>query len=479
MSRSRHAALALLAALLAGSPAFAQTSDDEPVLPAGPAQDQSIPGASTPEPKGEGFWDRANLFGDVGGLRSRLIARGLTLSLSETDEVLGNPTGGRRQTVVYGGLTRAGLAVDIDRAFGLPGGTFKVTGYQIHGCGLSLNALGGNLHTVSNIEASNRGTLLGELWYEQAVLDGKFTVRAGQLLADVEFLSSEYAGLFTNATFGWPTFAATVLPSGGPAYPLAVLGIRVKARPAEAWTVLGAVFNGDPSGPEREDRRAVNPSGTAFRLSDGVFAIAEVQYALGSSDVGGLPGIYKIGGWYHTPRFDSPRRSSDGLLLADPLSNGQVAARRGNWSLYAVADQLVWREDGTKDQGIGVFARVMGGPGDRNLLNFYADAGVTWKGALPGRMDDTLGLAVAVARFSDAAAKSDSDTAYFTGEPRRIRRNETVIELAYQAQVAPWWIVQPTAQYVANLNGGAADPARPGRRLPNAVVLGLRTGVTF
>lgn len=39
--------------------------------------------------------------------------------------------------------------------------------------------------------------------------------------------------------------------------------------------------------------------------------------------------------------------------------------------------------------------------------------------------------------------------------------------------------VQPTAQNVANLNGGASDPARPGRRLRNASVLGLRTVVAF
>lgn len=476
-TRGRLGLLASLLISLPGAVAQAQEPADFS-LPATPEQRQAEPGAEPVEPKGEGFWERDTLFGDPGGVRSRLETRGLTLSLSETSEVLGNPTGGRRQTVVYAGLTRIGFVLDTEKAFGLPGGTFKATGLQIHGRGLSLNALGSNLHTISNLEASNRGTLLGELWYEQAFASGKFTVRAGQLLADQEFITSQYAGLFINATFGWPTYTANTLPGGGLAYPFGALGVRVQAKPAEDWTLLAGVFNGDPNGPQRLDGRASNPSGTAFRLNDGVFAIGEVQYALnGGDDATGLPGTYKIGGWYHSGQFDDLRRDTNGRLLADSSSDGQAAMRRGNWSVYGVVDQLVWREPGTKDQGLGVFARIMGGPGDRNLLNFYADAGVTYKGLVPGRVNDTAGVAVAVARFSDNAAKADSD-AVLAGSPRPIRRSETVLELTYQASIAPWWQLQPVAQYVFRPSG-EPDPARPDRRLPDALVLGLRTNIAF
>ena len=444
-------------------------------MPGAPEVQQSAPEQPRSDaPTAAGFWDRANLLGDPGGLRGRLVARGVTVNLAETSEVLGNPVGGRRPTVVYEGLTQASVILDTKKAFGLPGGMFLASGLHIHGRGLSLNALGNNLHTVSSLEAG-RGALLFELWYEQALLDGKLTVRVGQLAADQEFMVSQYATLFLNHTFGWSSFVSANLPSGGPAYPLAALGARVRVQPAEGWAVLAAVFNGDPAGPGQGTPQERDPSGTAFRLRDGVFAIAEAQYVR----TGGLPGSYKLGGWYNSQRFADQRVGSDQLSLADPVGSHVAVTRRGDWSLYAVADQLVWREAGDKDQGVGVFARVMGGPGDRNLLNFYLDAGVTWKGALPGRADDTLGLGLGIARFSDTAAKLDSDRALLAGAPRRIRRHETVVELAYQAQVAPWWTVQPTAQYVANLNGGADDPARPGRRLPNAVVLGLRTVVAF
>ena len=39
--------------------------------------------------------------------------------------------------------------------------------------------------------------------------------------------------------------------------------------------------------------------------------------------------------------------------------------------------------------------------------------------------------------------------------------------------------MQPTAQYVFNLNGGVPNPQQPAKRLPDAAVLGLRTTVTF
>lgn len=470
----------LLTAALLAAPARAQAPSGEPALPAAPELDQASPGSPPVDsaPMDGPFWDRANLFGDPGGVRGRLAARGLTLSLTEISEVLGNPVGGRRRTVVYDGLTLASVSVNTEKAFGLPGGTFLASGLQIHGRGLSQNALGDNLNVVSSVEAG-RGTLLFELWYEQEVLDGKLAVRAGQLAADQEFIVSQYAALFTNSTFGWPTYTGANLPSGGPNYPLAALGARVRLRPAEGWTVLAAAFNGDPAGPGAGTLQERDPSGTAFRLRDGVFAIAEVQYALGGDGAAGLPGSYKLGGWYNSQRFADQRVGSDQLSLADPLGGGVAITRRGDWSLYAVADQLVWREPGTRDQGVGVFARAMGGPGDRNLLNLYLDAGVTWKGLVPGRVNDTPGLGIGYARFSDTAAKLDSDRARLAGAPRRIRRNETVIELTYQAEIAPWWQVQPSAQYVVNLNGGSSDPARPGRRLRNAVVLGLRTGISF
>ena len=465
------------------TPVLAQGSGGSatPGQPAAAEARQSTTGGESDQQESYGgpIWQRATLFGDPGWLRSRLAEHGVTFGLTELAETLGNATGGTRQGAVFEGLLSMGLGVDTGKAGLWQGGIFNATAYQIHGRGLSLNNLDNNGNTVSGLEAL-RGTLLFELWYEQYLFDRKLSIRVGQLAADQEFMESQYAGLFINHTFGWPTFPSADLPSAGPSYPLATPGVRVRYTPRDDVTVLLGVFNGDPAGPGAGIPQTRDPSGTAFRVNDGVFVIGEVQVATGGGE-GELPGTYKLGAWYNSQVFQDQRISTRGVTLADPAiapgTNG--LGRRGNYSVYATADQLVWRPAGAKDGGIGVFARLMGAPGDRNLLNFYVDTGVTWKGIVPGRGGDTAGLGFALSRTSDTAVQRDSDTRALVDATYPIRRHESVLELTYQVQIAPWWQVQPTAQYVFNLNGGVLNPANPSKRLGDAAVFGIRTDVTF
>lgn len=454
-----------------GNPSSQQTEPSEGTLPASPEQRQQAPAGpadQAPE-KGTGLLERDKLLGDLGGLRTRLEDKGITFGLQEQAEVFGNVTGGVRQGAIFEGALLMSLAVDTEKLVSFPGGKLNVSAYQIHGRGLTANNLG-NLNVISGIEAP-KTTRLFELWYEQSLADGKVTVRVGQQAADQEFITSQFGGLFLNAGFGWPTLPALDLPSGGPAYPLATPGMRLKVLPSEQISVLAGVYNGDPSD---------NGAGTSFRLNKGVFVIGEVQYALnGGEGATGLPGIYKIGGWYNSNNFADQRFGYDGLSLADPSSVGAPRLRRNNWSIYAVADQLFFREPGTKDQGIGVFARVMGAPGDRSAVNFFLNAGATYKGIVPGRVNDTLGLGIGFARVSDTASKLDSDTARFSGSVFPIRRSETVLELTYQAVVLPWLTVQPDFQYVFNPGGGVPSQAVPSRPVGDAAVLGLRATIVF
>ncbi|MCW3477273.1 carbohydrate porin [Limobrevibacterium gyesilva] len=456
----RRAALVAGLSLLAGA-AAAQPADD--------ANDAPAPA---------GVWAREQLLGDPGGLRSRLEAAGVTLGVQDTNEVWSNLRGGLRTGTVYLGQTQMTLKVDTGRAGLWQGGTFYASAYQIRGTGPSAQLVG-NLQTVSGIEAT-RSIRLYDLWYEQALADGRLSVRIGQMGADEEFIVSTYGAVFLNSSFGFPALAAVDLPSGGPAYPLATPGVRVKFRPTDALTVLAAVFNGNPAGAGAGDPQARDASGTALRVGDGALAFFEAQYALNQGEgAEGLPGTYRVGAWYNSLSFPSQRSASNGVSLASPGSNGIPRGLHGNYSLYAVADQMVWRKPGTKDEGIGLFARVMGAPGDRNLSDFYVNGGATWKGAIPGRADDTIGLGVAYLRIGGAARGLDQDTALFSGAPFPVRSNETVIEATYQMQLAGWWQLQPDVQYVMRPGGKVPNPNNPAQVLKNAVVIGLRSVVTF
>ena len=53
----------------------------------------------------------ANLFGDLGGLRTAFAKAGVTLNATESSEVFANPTGGLKQGANYDGATTVTLAI--------------------------------------------------------------------------------------------------------------------------------------------------------------------------------------------------------------------------------------------------------------------------------------------------------------------------------------------------------------------------------
>ena len=70
---------------------------------------------------------------------------------------------------------------------------------------------------------------------------------------------------------------------------------------------------------------------------------------------GPLPGVYKIGAWYDSADSTTCNTDTIGLPLASPLSNRMPAAHRGDFSLYAIADQMIWR---SKDDASRTLERV-------------------------------------------------------------------------------------------------------------------------
>ncbi|MGO4705104.1 carbohydrate porin [Microvirga sp. 2MCAF38] len=421
--------------------------------------------------------------GDPGSIRSFLDTKGLTYSLTYTNEGFGNVSGGIKRGGIYDGQLNFQLDADLDKLLDWKGAAFHTNAYQVHGRGLSRYYIG-NLLAVSNIEAL-ASTRLYELWFEQKFLEDKVALRLGQLGADTEFLISQYAALFVNTTFGWPAITAADLPSSGPSYPLATPGIRLKVTLTDQFTLLAAVFNGNPAGPpgpfgpfdpQRRDR-----TGTNFRVNDPAFVIAEMAYAYNQAkDSTGLPGTVKFGGWYHLGRFDDQRFGTDNLSLASPDSNGIPRRVRGDSGLYAILDQMVYRISNTTDQGIGIFARLAVSPSDQNLISFYADTGVSFKGMIPSRPDDLFAVGFAYAQISSRVTGLDLDAISFTGMVRPVQSSEAVIEVTYQAQVLPGWTLQPDFQYIFRPGGNVQNPRAPnGVAIKDAMVFGLRSIIRY
>lgn len=437
---------------------------------------ETEPGASEP-----GFFDRETLTGDWGGMRKVLGDNGVEVGAEYIGETQGVVSGGLRRGAIYEGRFAISTDFDFEKLVGWEGATGHVHAYQIHGRGLSREFLG-NLLPASNIEAAP-STRLFDAWVQQNFAGDRASIRLGQIAADDDFLISDTAATFMNSTFGWAALVANNLPSGGPAYPLATPGARLAVMPAEDVTWLTGVFSGDPAGrPGAEDPQTHNASGTTFSFEGGVLVMSEIQYALNrGKDAAGLPGTYKLGAFYHSGGFDDPRTDTLGLSLADPASSGAPRRHRGDYGVYAVADQMVWREPGSDNDRLNLFMRIGGTPADRNLVNFYVDGGAAYKGLIAGRSDDVAGVAVGYANLSGEASGFDSDVNAFNGTNGPLRDSETVVELTYDARICGWWRVQPDVQFIFNPGGNVADPNDPTGQsaIPDATVLGVRTAISF
>ncbi len=402
---------------------------------------------------------------------------GLCLSTEATLDAVANLRGGIRQGVAAIGQVWSELDSDWGRIAGLDGWRTRISIIGILGRQPS-PTLTGSLAPTSNIEALSTVRLF-ELWAERALGDWG-SIRFGQLAADGEFTIADPASTLVNGTFGWPVALATDLAGGGPAYPLAALGVRlVLGNPQTGTGLRFGVFDGNPGGrygPDTDPQQH-NRYGITFSTSGGALILAEAVTGGAAPDPDGhRPWVLKLGGWYQTGGADSPRYDAYGASLADPASDGQPRRFANSYGIYGVAEAIVWQEEATQ---LAVFARAFAQPADRTTVSLQLDAGVTLRGPF-GRAQDTVAIAVSWVQIGSAARGYDRDLAVFDGAVP-VRSHETVVELNYDVAIIPdRFYLRPFVQ--ALINPAAGQPVEQGAAampLPNSLLVGLRGVARF
>ncbi len=415
----------------------------------------------------------------LGLLPNPFEKQGVKFAVTYIGEVLANPTGGIRQTGIYEDRFNFAVDVDFEKLLGLKQLTFHANVFQLDAGGLSRGALF-NFLVVSGIEALPT-TRLYEIWLEQK-WGTKLALRAGQLAADTEFMTAKYTDVFTNASLGWPAALSLNLPSGGPSPPLATMGTRLRADLSDNLTILGALFDGNAAGPGQNDPQLRDRYGVNFRVNDPPLVVGEAQFLWnGKKGDPGLDGKFKVGAWRHFGDFASERFDVNGLSLANPASNSIPANLSGDFGLYAVFEQKLYRVGHDDDRGIGIFGRAAYSPPNRNLIDLYADAGLELIGLSDRRPHDKFGIAAAYAHVSPAAQALDEDFRQFFGPFWPKRSAEELLTAVYQYEVRAGWTLQPNFQYIFHPGGGATNPlsSPAGKPIRDAAVLGLRTVVKF
>ena len=426
--------------------------------------DCDLPDNGIPE---ESFLNKLGpAWASLGGLRPALARGGIVVSGTYYGEAFVN-SGSFHQGGKYDGVLDLALDVDMHKLGFWKGLCFHTNGFQIHGQSITASNIG-SLMPVSSLEATP-ATRLFELWLEQHMFNDKLAVKVGQLAADTEFILSEGGGFFLNGTWGWPSITAADMPSGGPAYPLATPGVRVAVTPNDAMQLLVGVYNGDPAPPcASDDPQVCNSNGLDFELDDPPLLMVEGAYKYNQDR---LAGTIKLGGWNHFGTFEHQRFSAGGNLIAVTGEPGRPLDN--DWGLYAIIDQLLWRLPGSEDpKGVGVFARFIGAPEDRNLVDFYFDGGFTFSGMIRARPDDSFAIGFAYTGISDQVKAFDIDSGSPVG-----RNYEALLEICYTMQLTTGWTIQPDFQYFWQPGGNVTNDA--GRVIENAAVFGARTAISF
>jgi porin len=357
---------------------------------------------------------------------------GVSIEPSIDVDVFGNVAGGANRGARV--LGRYDLSVDVDttEANLWRDGHFRFHLFGI--AGSSPSEMVGDTQTLSNIDAL-QGSKLLEAYYEHAFLDNHLSVLAGLYLQDSEFEVLEYAGLFLNSSFGVSPELSQIGPS---IYPSPSFGTRIKYQADNGIYALGAVYDGVPGDPDR-------PRGTHVQFQDGDGVVTSLEVGIASNAPGDAAegdgsGRYSklgVGGWHSTTSFD----------------DYAGVARDDNSGIYVIGEAALTEQ-------LGVFAQLGFALGDRNQIGSYIGAGFNYTGLLPGRPEDTFGVAVAHARNTDRFIAN-------TGTERA----ETAIEFTYSMQLTEHISVQPDIQYIIN---PGTDP-----ELDDAVVIGARVGIAF
>ncbi len=442
---------------------------------------------------------------DTGGWRTQLEQAGLKFTFSYYGDAFGDPSGGVVRGLGYDGRFGQLIDADLEKLTGWSGASFHASIHEIFGTQFGAHDVQ-SLATVSTIEAPPSVRLFN-LWIEQKI-GSNANVRVGQFTAAQEFLVSQNANLFVNATDGWPLLTSQDLPGGGPNYPIGAPGIRLAWMPTEQLTLRAAVFDGDPAGVGASAGNPVSsdPYGLAFRVRDPPLLIGEVAYAYnqaarrqdqqdpnqegngsqtqqqvagGPTRGGGLPGTVKLGAMVLTGQYTE---QLVGSLAGSPAVPAPALQHSGDVIAYGVIDQMLWRvPGGPGGRALSGFMRVSVAPDDRNAVSLYGDAGLTFRGLIESRPNDQVGLAVAYGRVSPQVAALYGDVVATTGMPTPIPDYETTIELTYRAQLAPNLSLQPDLQYIIHPGGNVANPRDPSgaTAIPNALVVGLRTILRF
>jgi porin len=388
------------------------------------------------------------LLGDWGGERARLQRMGIDFQFGYTSEIAYNPTGGIEHTTRYTDQYAAGVTFDLDRLLGLPTAQFQVTLTQRLGRNLSDDAELGTLQQVQEVYGRGQTIRLTEFWFDQKYAGGLIDWKIGRLTFGGDFAS--FSCDFQNLTFCGANPGNLV---GNYIYnwPISQWATRVKVALSGFGYVQAGVYDVNTKYLGVDDQ--VLP--VFFSGSTGALIPAELGWLPKFGD-DGLPGSYKIGGWYDTSAADDVVSDVNGDPFA--LTGLPPRERRGRYGAYINFQQQV-------TSNLSFFLNAVVADNRTATTDRQIAGGLIYTGAFGSRPKDDIGFAVGTTHVNNRVADAQA------AQSRPVPGSEYAFELYYTYRPTAGLLFRPNIQYVLNPGGISENK--------DVVVLGLKTAANF
>jgi len=410
----------------------------------------------------ESLSQRADLWGNWDGVRDVLARQGVSFNLGYSSETAYNAQGGNQRLLRYTDQWVLGSTLDLQKLMGWTAGTFQLIYTHRAGRNLSDDAGLDNLQQVQELYGRGQTWRLTQLWVDQALWQGRVQWKLGRMTVGEDF--ANFSCDFQNLTF-CGSQPGNIAGSYWYNWPVSQWGTRIKLNTSsDSYAQIG-LYQVNPT--YADDHYAHshgwqpdNPDGT-----QGALILLEVAWLPAFA---GMPGSYKLGGWYNSAGGPDLYLNSQGQSLAlDGGSPLQHSSRRG---VYANLSQQVTGE--SSKTGAVVFLNVSAADRDTTADDHQIALGMEYRAPFD-RVQDMIGFALGATHVNGRV------TAYQTEQAEvqlmqvalpAAQRYEYVAEIFYRWAVIPSINLQPNLQYIHHPGG---------RDVTDDVVLGLRTGITF
>jgi porin len=405
------------------------------------AQQEPLPGPDSHE---TGHGPHGHLLGTWGGERTRLEERGVTFDFQYVSDSLWNLNSVQKER--FASWNRFRGTVDID--FG------KLTGWHdLYFHATALWQAGGNLGAYLGLLTSPSGMSsmntcrLDSWWVEKRWLNARITARVGQFAGQDFYGAQHYAASFIFEPMGYAlgnlfTDLESFDPPSTPAMEVRVVPMHNLYVKSMVLAAVRSPFSQNPTGLVPQFNgvpMSVSEIGfTPGKVASSVRAFDDVEGRKGYS------GLYQFGASYNPGKFTSPTGTTP---------------RSGNYLLYWMASQALWRVDPNEAKGLDATLAYDWSPPNINRNNALLTAGLRFNEPLPLDIHNTMSVGYV----------RNSLSPQFLPPGMTAWKTEQAIEFNALLDPLPMLLLQPVIQYYANVGGGAHS----------AVVFGFRTKVEF